>query len=62
MPPQIGQIISDAVYDNKLKSFAGHPITDDIKACHFINVLGKEKQLESNSFRVFLFLSAITLL
>lgn len=53
MPPQIGSIISDAVYDNKLKSNPKHPITDDIIACRFINVSGKEKMLPTNSFMVF---------
>ncbi|RDB26163.1 Regulator of nonsense transcripts 1 [Hypsizygus marmoreus] len=43
MPPQIGEKISAAVYDGNLKSFDGHPITDEIIACRFIDVAGHEK-------------------
>ncbi|KAK0193842.1 P-loop containing nucleoside triphosphate hydrolase protein [Armillaria mellea] len=37
MPPQLGDFISQAVYDGKLKSNPLHPIKDDIIACHFID-------------------------
>ncbi|KAG5646992.1 hypothetical protein DXG03_001716 [Asterophora parasitica] len=43
MPPQIGCIISDLVYDGKLESNPLHPITEKTKACHFIDVPGTEK-------------------
>lgn len=43
MPPQIGQIISDAVYDSQLGSNPYHTVTDKVIACRFINVLGTEK-------------------
>jgi hypothetical protein len=40
MPPQIGEIISKNVYDNKLLSFDKHPVTSAEVACHFIDVVG----------------------
>jgi hypothetical protein len=43
MPPQIGQIISSAVYNNQLGSDPNHPITDKVIACQFINAPGTEK-------------------
>jgi len=52
MPPQIGRFISDAVYNGKLLSNPDHPITDNIIACHFIDVDGKER-MQNNSFMVF---------
>jgi len=44
MPPQIGQIISEAVYDNQLQSNPLHPITDEVLACRFIDVPGSERK------------------
>lgn len=55
MPPQIGNIISGAVYDNKLKSNPLHPVTDQTTACYFIDVSGKEAPLEGGSFKVCFF-------
>ncbi|GLB40322.1 putative AAA domain containing protein [Lyophyllum shimeji] len=49
MPPQIGAIISNLVYDSKLKSNPTHPITDKVLACRFIDVPGHE-QLNGSSF------------
>jgi regulator of nonsense transcripts 1 len=54
MPPQIGKIISEAVYENRLKSNPLHPITDQTTACYFIDVPGKEASLSSGSFKVFI--------
>lgn len=51
MPPQIGEIISNTVYDGKLKSNPSHPITDEIIACRFIDVPGQEKR-HGDSFMV----------
>jgi len=56
MPPQIGKIISEAVYDDKLKSNPLHPITDQTIACYFIDVSGKEAPLIGGSFKVFFYL------
>ena len=53
MPPQIGNIISKAVYDDKLKSNPLHPVTDQTTACYFIDVSGKEGPLPGGSFKVF---------
>ncbi|KAK0223285.1 P-loop containing nucleoside triphosphate hydrolase protein [Armillaria fumosa] len=50
MPPQLGDFISQAVYDSKLKSNPLHPIKDDIIACHFVDVIGHERQSISKSF------------
>ncbi|KAK0500409.1 P-loop containing nucleoside triphosphate hydrolase protein, partial [Armillaria luteobubalina] len=52
MPPQLGDFISQAVYESKLKSNPLHPIKDDIIACHFVNVMGRECQITSKSFIV----------
>lgn len=51
MPPQIGNIISEAVYDEKLKSNPHHPVTDQMTACYFIDVPGKEAPLNGGSFK-----------
>jgi len=53
MPPQIGNIISELVYEEKLKSNPSHPITNDTTACYFVEALGKEKALSSGSFLVY---------
>jgi len=50
MPPQIGNFISSAVYDDKLKSNPGHPIKDTTKACHFIDVPGGKERPENKSY------------
>lgn len=52
MPPQIGRIISKTVYDNKLKSNDLHEIQDNVTACYFMDVLGKEKAIQGGSFSV----------
>jgi hypothetical protein len=44
MPPQIGHIISEAVYKNQLKYKPLHPITDKVLACRLIDVAGSEKK------------------
>ncbi|KAF5382186.1 hypothetical protein D9615_004444 [Tricholomella constricta] len=49
MPPQIGSIISDLVYNGNLKSNSLHPITEKVIACRFIDVPGHEK-VKGNSF------------
>jgi hypothetical protein len=48
MPPQIGRVISEAVYEHKLKSNSLHPITDEVLACRFIDVPGVEKKNPSS--------------
>lgn len=45
MPPQIGNFISDAIYDGRLLSNDDHPLGKSLvgaprKTCHFVNVLG----------------------
>lgn len=52
MPPQLGEFISPAVYDGKLNSNPKHPITNDIIACRFIDVPGKEYQGTGSSWMV----------
>jgi hypothetical protein len=49
MPPQIGNIISELVYENKLESNPSHPITEDTTACYFVKALGNEKFIWSTS-------------
>ncbi|KAH0585272.1 hypothetical protein H2248_008514 [Termitomyces sp. 'cryptogamus'] len=48
MPPQIGNIISDLVYDGKLKSNPLHPITEKTQACRFIDIPGQEERNEDS--------------
>lgn len=43
MPPQIGDFISDSVYDGQLQSNPEHPITSKITACYFVDIEGTEK-------------------
>ncbi|KAK0479978.1 AAA domain-containing protein [Armillaria novae-zelandiae] len=51
MPPQLGDFISQAVYESKLRSNPLHPIKNDIIACHFVDVInGREKSGGSTSF------------
>ncbi|KAI6123273.1 P-loop containing nucleoside triphosphate hydrolase protein [Pisolithus croceorrhizus] len=41
MPPQIGEFISEAVYEELLKSHEAHPLANaDVPTCHFVNVPG----------------------
>jgi hypothetical protein len=60
MPPQIGDIISDLVYENKLKSNPLHPITGDTTACYFVEALGKEKPMSTGSYMVFNYLLVVS--
>ncbi|KAK1236205.1 hypothetical protein PQX77_000549, partial [Marasmius sp. AFHP31] len=50
MPPQIGQFISDHVYDGELKSNPNHPITDKVLACRLVDAHGKEES-DGSSFK-----------
>ncbi|KAF8907307.1 AAA domain-containing protein [Gymnopilus junonius] len=50
MPPQIGTVISELVYESKLKSNPEHPVRSDTTACYFLDVPGQERPLESGSF------------
>ncbi|KAE9405144.1 hypothetical protein BT96DRAFT_988692 [Gymnopus androsaceus JB14] len=55
MPPQMGDFISQNVYDGLLKSNPTHPITNKTIACRFINVLGNEQMnigILSKSYRI----------
>lgn len=48
MPPEIGDIISSAIYYDKLKSNPLHPITDATIPCYFIDVPeGRETQAKA---------------
>jgi len=51
MPPQMGELISEAVYDGLLKSDPRHPIGNNIIACHFVDVPSNEKR-KDDSFMV----------
>ncbi|KAG6910852.1 hypothetical protein DXG01_007168 [Tephrocybe rancida] len=44
MPPQIGDLISDLVYEGKLKSNPLHPVTNTSIACYFIDIPGHEER------------------
>jgi len=56
MPPQIGDLISEAVYDKKLLSNPGHLIKEDIIATYIVDVPGKERLQQDGSSKVFDFL------
>jgi hypothetical protein len=43
MPPQIGDFISQQVYDGELHSDPGHVIPSSAIACRFIDVNGSEQ-------------------
>ncbi|KAF9021716.1 P-loop containing nucleoside triphosphate hydrolase protein, partial [Rhodocollybia butyracea] len=51
MPPQMGDFISEQVYESLLKSNALHPITNSTIACQFLDIPGTEK-MQNNSFIV----------
>jgi regulator of nonsense transcripts 1 len=48
MPPQMGDLISGAVYDSLLRSFSGHIIKKSTIATHFVDVPSKEKRKEDS--------------
>ncbi|KAJ7170755.1 P-loop containing nucleoside triphosphate hydrolase protein [Mycena crocata] len=49
MPPQIGEFISEAIYEGKLQSNPLHPIPDSVVACQFIDVIGAKEKMENKS-------------
>jgi regulator of nonsense transcripts 1 len=51
MPPQIGDFISHAVYDNKLLSNPEHPITSKTIACYLIDVCEGTEKRDGTSFK-----------
>ncbi len=48
MPPQLGEFISDAVYDGQLSSNPDHPITG--LACFFVDVNGATEKRNGTSW------------
>jgi hypothetical protein len=52
MPPQIGDFISETVYDNKLMSNPLHPITGSVMACYFIDVKQGREERSGTSWLV----------
>jgi len=43
MPPQLGDFISEHVYDDKLKSNPSHVVPSSVVACRFVDVEGLEQ-------------------
>ncbi|KAH9068366.1 AAA domain-containing protein [Lactarius deliciosus] len=43
MPPQIGEFISEKVYNGELKSNPEHPTKSSTTACHFVDINGAEQ-------------------
>jgi hypothetical protein len=43
MPPQIGDFISEQVYDGDLLSHSGHVVPSSAIACRFVDVNGSEQ-------------------
>ena len=52
MPPQIGDFVSAAVYDGQLQSNPLHPITNNIIACHLIDVSHGKQESQDSSYKV----------
>lgn len=52
MPPQIGEFISDSVYDGQLQSNSDHPVTNEVTACYFVDTDGQETSV-GFSYKVF---------
>lgn len=52
MPPQIGDFVSDKVYEGLLKSNPSHPVKNDVIACYFVDVMGAKEQNDGDSFKV----------
>ena len=52
MPPQIGDFISQHVYEGKLKSNPGHRVKSGTIACYFVDVNGAE-QLDKDGMSSF---------
>jgi hypothetical protein len=52
MPPQLGDFVSKAVYDDKLQSNPLHPIKNSIRACHFIDVADGKEEFYDKSYMV----------
>lgn len=55
MPPQMGGLISDAVYDGLLESYSGHIIKNHTMATHFVDVPSKEKRKDDSYWVSFFF-------
>lgn len=43
MPSQIGEFISQRVYEGQLQSYSGHVVPSSAIACRFVDVNGSEK-------------------
>ncbi|KAJ3570491.1 hypothetical protein NP233_g4370 [Leucocoprinus birnbaumii] len=50
MPPQMGELISNAVYESQLNSNPHHSISNQIMACHFVDVPGSTEKRKNDSF------------
>lgn len=51
MPPQIGDFISDAVYEGQLRSNPRHPQAN-AHTCFFVDVLGGLEKMHDTSYEV----------
>ena len=49
MPPQIGEFISQRVYDSRLRSYPRHHVTSSTTACRFVDIDGSEKRWANKS-------------
>ncbi|KXN88607.1 Regulator of nonsense transcripts 1 [Leucoagaricus sp. SymC.cos] len=48
MPPQMGELISETVYNSQLNSNPHHSISNQVMAIHFVDVPGFEKMKDSS--------------
>lgn len=48
MPPQIGEFISQHVYDGQLLSYEGHVVPSSTIACRFIDVDNGTERLDKD--------------
>ncbi|KAI9461669.1 P-loop containing nucleoside triphosphate hydrolase protein, partial [Lactarius psammicola] len=44
MPPQIGEFVSQRVYEGRLQSYSRHPIKSRTIACRFVDINGSEQR------------------
>ena len=52
MPPQIGDFISQHVYDSQLMSNPSHAVPSSVISCHFVDVKGFEVGNDKKSYIV----------
>lgn len=52
MPPQIGEVVSDVVYDGQLQSNPLHPVPLSMPSCRFVHVEDSQENQHDTSIHV----------